>query len=101
LNSKFDKFDGPENNIYKVHSHLHGTRCWNGPERSVKATIECGLNNEILEVSEPEKCEYHYRMISPAVCQSMNEPEQINTSNHHHHQDDSDNKSKKPVHEEL
>lgn len=51
------------------------------------------MKNEILEVSEPEKCEYHYRMISPAVCQSLNEPEQT------HQHDDSNTKT--PVHEEL
>ncbi|CAO3638415.1 unnamed protein product [Mucor hiemalis] len=65
---KFDKFEGQGEESYKTHIHNHGTKCWNGPERSVKAKIECGLNNEILEVTEPEKCEYHFRMKSPAVC---------------------------------
>ncbi|CAG8448953.1 14159_t:CDS:10, partial [Gigaspora rosea] len=45
-----------------------GARCWNGPARSVKLYLECGADNQILSVSEPEKCEYHMRMISPAVC---------------------------------
>ncbi|CAO3646669.1 unnamed protein product [Mucor fragilis] len=86
---KFAKFDGGDD-LYKVHTHIHGTRCWNGPERSVKATIECGLNNEILDVSEPEKCEYHFRMLSPAVCKSVADAEKKETIH-----------SKKPVHEEL
>ncbi|KAI9484061.1 MAG: glucosidase II beta subunit-like-domain-containing protein [Benjaminiella poitrasii] len=89
---KFEKFDGKEgDDRYKVHIHTRGTRCWNGPERSVKATIECGVKNEIVEVSEPEKCEYHYRMLSPAVCQSIAEAEK-------HQQQTANNK---PVHEEL
>ncbi|OAC97577.1 hypothetical protein MUCCIDRAFT_86908 [Mucor lusitanicus CBS 277.49] len=91
---KFAKFDGGDD-LYKVHIHSHGTRCWNGPERSVKATIECGLNNEIIDVSEPEKCEYHFRMLSPAVCQSVADVEKKETA----HKDSSS--SKKPVHEEL
>ncbi|KAI8088481.1 glucosidase II beta subunit-like-domain-containing protein [Thamnidium elegans] len=86
---KFEKFDG-DKDLYKVHVHTHGTRCWNGPERSVKAKIECGLKNEILEVSEPEKCEYHYRMLSPAVCQSDDKVQQQQTE-----------KSFIPIHEEL
>lgn len=85
LYSKFSKF---EDGNYKTHAHTQGTRCWNGPERSVKATIECGVNNEILEVSEPEKCEYHFRMLSPAVCQHIQESTE-KTTNH------------KPIHEEL
>ncbi|KAI8876619.1 hypothetical protein K501DRAFT_288806 [Backusella circina FSU 941] len=58
----------------RTHLGLRGTRCWNGPERSVKASIECGKENEIIEVSEPEKCEYHYRMKSPAVCETIEDP---------------------------
>lgn len=30
--------------------------------------FECGAENAILEVTEPEKCEYRYKMTSPAVC---------------------------------
>ncbi|KAI9248905.1 glucosidase II beta subunit-like-domain-containing protein [Sporodiniella umbellata] len=66
---KFKKFEGSKENIYKKHLHDQGTRCWNGPERSVKAIVDCGVENKILEVSEPEKCEYLYRILSPAVCQ--------------------------------
>ncbi|KAI9333075.1 glucosidase II beta subunit-like-domain-containing protein [Pilaira anomala] len=89
---KFKKFDGGEDNVYKVHVHSQGTRCWNGPERSVRAKIECGLKNEILEVSEPEKCEYHYRMLSPAVCQSNDKVEETQ---------ENINKKNTPIHEEL
>lgn len=74
--------------MYSVHSHTHGTRCWNGPDRSVKVFFECGSENEILSVTEPEKCEYHFTAKSPAVCQSI--PDMEETVEH-----------KKPVHEEL
>ncbi|KAL9549012.1 hypothetical protein MBANPS3_005424 [Mucor bainieri] len=91
---KFAKFDGGDDDVYKVHTHNHGTRCWNGPERSVKATIECGLNNEILDVSEPEKCEYHFRMLSPVVCKSVADAEKEEAMH-------KESNNKKPVHEEL
>lgn len=84
MSSKFKTFDGDN---YNTHIHSQGARCWNGPERSVKAMIECGVENEIVEVSEPEKCEYHFRMLSPAVCQ--------------HAETSSQKSNKKPIHEEL
>ena len=68
MHRKFNKYDDDSNT---VHIHNQGTKCWNGPERSVKAKIECGVKNEILEVTEPEKCEYHFKMTSPAVCQTL------------------------------
>ena len=55
--------------------YSRGTKCWNGPERSVRATFECGGETEILEVTEPEKCEYQYRMKTPAICPI---PEELN-----------------------
>lgn len=73
-------------------AYTHGTKCWNGPERSVQATFECGKENELLEVSEVEKCEYLYRLKSPAVCplpQEVSPPHQQQQQQH------------KVVHEEL
>ncbi|OAD77063.1 hypothetical protein PHYBLDRAFT_123060 [Phycomyces blakesleeanus NRRL 1555(-)] len=75
---RFEKFAGTvesgAKDRYHEHLHSHGTRCWNGPERSVRAFFECGAETEILEVSEPEKCEYHFRMRSPAVCETPHIP---------------------------
>ncbi|CEP18764.1 hypothetical protein [Parasitella parasitica] len=89
---KFAKFDGGDE-LYKVHVHDRGTRCWNGPERSVRASFECGVKNEIIDVSEPEKCEYHYRLLSPAVCKSVADAEKDTIENSAN--------NRKPVHEEL
>ncbi|KAI8072905.1 glucosidase II beta subunit-like-domain-containing protein [Gongronella butleri] len=67
----FEGFVGGDGaDAYLAHAHTHGARCWNGPERSVKAVFECGSTTEILDVMEPEKCEYRFRMRSPAVCPS-------------------------------
>ncbi|CAO3615221.1 unnamed protein product [Cunninghamella echinulata] len=74
---QFDKFVGKDD-IYLEHDHVRGLRCWNGPERSVHAVFECGSITEILDVMEPEKCEYHFRVRTPAVCsppsESHNQP---------------------------
>ncbi|CAN6618644.1 hypothetical protein TRVA0_007S02058 [Trichomonascus vanleenenianus] len=55
-----------------------GARCWNGPIRRSVIDVRCGSKNEILSVSEPEKCEYFFKMTSPAACQNpdpMSDPE--------------------------
>jgi protein kinase C substrate 80K-H len=54
----------------------NGSRCWNGPLRKAIVQVVCGSKNEIVTVSEPEKCEYHFRMTSPAACK----PKPINSS---------------------
>ena len=30
--------------------------------------MSCGLENVVLSVSEPEKCEYAFKVTSPALC---------------------------------
>ncbi|OZJ05118.1 hypothetical protein BZG36_01389 [Bifiguratus adelaidae] len=57
-----------EDAYYAEQKYDRGSRCWNGPERSVRAIFECGAKTELYEVSEPAKCEYVYRLRSPAVC---------------------------------
>ncbi|GES77552.1 glucosidase II beta subunit-like-domain-containing protein [Rhizophagus clarus] len=68
----FEKWIGAESKedhkYYTAQSYTRGTRCWNGPDRSVKLYLECGIENKILSVTEPEKCEYILKMITPAVC---------------------------------
>lgn len=83
--SRFDQFLGDE---HKEQMYNRGTKCWNGPERSVHAKFECGGETEIIEVTEPEKCEYRYRLKTPAVCPLPDELKQ-------------EAKESRPVHEEL
>lgn len=49
--------------------YVSGARCWNGPERISNVHLRCGAEPQILSVSEPEKCEYDIRMVTPAVCE--------------------------------
>ncbi|CAD6578508.1 MAG: hypothetical protein TREMPRED_002209 [Tremellales sp. Tagirdzhanova-0007] len=37
-------------------------------ERTDAVDIICGTTNALLSISEPEKCEYHFRVTSPALC---------------------------------
>jgi len=45
-----------------------GAKCWNGPQRSVQVELSCGLDNELLNIAEPEKCEYLITGTTPALC---------------------------------
>ncbi|CAK5262659.1 unnamed protein product [Mycena citricolor] len=53
---------------YTKQVYNHGTRCWNGPERSVILVLKCGTENTIHTVQELEKCEYQFTGTSPALC---------------------------------
>ncbi|OWY92949.1 Glucosidase 2 subunit beta [Phytophthora megakarya] len=45
-----------------------GQRCYKGPERSVVVHLECGAENEILNVDEPSTCVYEMNVRSPLAC---------------------------------
>ncbi|GJJ68775.1 protein kinase C substrate 80K-H [Entomortierella parvispora] len=62
---KFSNWVGDD---YNTQMYTGGTKCWNGPDRSVKLIMTCGTVNEIVSVAEPEKCEYVFKMQTPAVC---------------------------------
>ncbi|KAL4325505.1 hypothetical protein GQ457_11G018330 [Hibiscus cannabinus] len=60
----WDKFE----DSYRVMVFSNGDGCWNGPDRSMKVKLRCGLKNEITNVDEPSRCEYVASLSTPAVC---------------------------------
>jgi len=56
------------NNKYQEMIYDHGDTCWNGPPRTTTVKFQCGLDDKILSVTEPGKCEYELSLISPAAC---------------------------------
>ncbi|KAG8471641.1 hypothetical protein CXB51_036303 [Gossypium anomalum] len=60
----WDKFE----ESYRMMVFSNGENCWNGPDRSMKVKLRCGLKNEITDVDEPSRCEYVAVLSTPAVC---------------------------------
>ncbi|XAR59914.1 hypothetical protein NMG60_11033090 [Bertholletia excelsa] len=60
----WDKFE----DSYKVMLFSSGDKCWNGPDRSLKVKLRCGLKNEVTDVDEPSRCEYLALMSTPVLC---------------------------------
>jgi len=48
--------------------YTQGTKCWNGPARSVELVLSCGTENALLSVVELEKCEYQFTGTTPVLC---------------------------------
>ncbi|KAG5076337.1 hypothetical protein JHK82_055032 [Glycine max] len=61
----WDKFE----DSYRVMVFSNGDKCWNGPDRSLKVKLRCGLKNEITDVDEPSRCEYVAVLSTPTLCQ--------------------------------
>jgi len=53
---------------YGKQYYTQGTKCWNGPARSVQLLLACGTENALLTVQELEKCEYQFTGTTPALC---------------------------------
>ncbi|KAG8045215.1 hypothetical protein GUJ93_ZPchr0008g12282 [Zizania palustris] len=61
---RWDKFE----ESYRVMGFSNGDRCWNGPDRSLKVRLRCGLSNELNDVDEPSRCEYVAVLSTPTLC---------------------------------
>lgn len=48
----------------------NGQSCWQGPSRSLKLTLSCGISEVLSAVSEPSRCMYTARLTTPTLCTS-------------------------------
>ncbi|CAL9057786.1 unnamed protein product [Musa banksii] len=60
----WEKFD----ESHRVMQFSNGDRCWNGPDRSLKVRLRCGVKDELADVDEPSRCEYVAILSTPILC---------------------------------
>jgi len=59
---------GSWENDYNAMKYDKGERCWGGPDRSILINFACGTDTQIIEVKEPNKCEYSMTLKTPGAC---------------------------------
>jgi len=52
-----------------------GSGCWQGPDRKLDVTFECGVEEAIADVIEPSRCVYAATVTHPGAC----DPTEIKT----------------------
>ena len=61
-------WDGSAGRLHSRMKYDNGEKCWNGPSRSALISLKCGLTEELLSASEPNRCEYAMDFATPAAC---------------------------------
>ena len=76
-------WSGPEGDLYSEMLFENGEGCWNGPKRSMKVSVSCGLEEAIHSASEPNRCEYVMEFTTPAACKHPTPSPTAATPGHH------------------
>ncbi|KHJ90862.1 EF hand [Oesophagostomum dentatum] len=71
------EWTGDANNKYAKQKYDNGQQCWNGPARSTDVEIKCGEESELVEATEPAKCEYRFVFRTPAACNDPDHEEPV------------------------
>jgi len=74
----WDSWDGPSDDKYARQRYDRGVQCWNGPSRSAKVVLSCGMENKVTSVTEPNRCEYEVQFTTPAICKEPKKPTEEN-----------------------
>lgn len=72
---RYAGWSGPQQDPYSSQKYEGGGQCWNGPTRSALVNIKCGIEDKIVSVTEPSKCEYVFDFLTPAACPDTDPPE--------------------------
>ncbi|XP_041475041.1 glucosidase 2 subunit beta-like [Lytechinus variegatus] len=64
----WNQWEGPADNKYSVMMYTRGQKCWNGPDRSTRVNLKCGVENSVTSASEPDRCVYQFEFTTPALC---------------------------------
>lgn len=73
LLGNWEAWDGPADHLFSSMKYSNGEKCWNGPNRSCRVLLRCGAVDELLSVSEPDRCQYQVEFSSPAACSDIND----------------------------
>ena len=65
---KFAEVSYAEDGASATMKFTGGAKCWNGPERSMTATLVCGSTDRMTSVDEPSVCEYTSVVETPMMC---------------------------------
>ena len=69
--TRLGKWERWEDELYNTQLYEHGVQCWNGPQRSTKVVMRCGLRNALVASTEPNRCEYKFIFETPALCKQQ------------------------------
>ena len=69
--------------LYTTMVYDHGVQCWNGPQRSTRVHMRCGLRNALVAATEPNRCEYKFVFETPTLCKQLENPPDDNVEHDH------------------